>query len=148
MRSLHVTDGAMSWDGYDDLPVADFPVEFVWDIERYTGIGCPRIHLQLYNAVMREHRHLMGFLQTNFGSLVQALYGIEKGIYRGLWVDSSPSDSKGKKSVSEPRPSDVGIIGMMGHRSPLINDQYKPAIPIRPAGLAYLHPSPQPVYVT
>ena len=26
------------------------------NIERYTGIECPRIHLQLYNAVMREHR--------------------------------------------------------------------------------------------
>ena len=26
------------------------------DIERYTGIGCPRIHLQLYNAVMHRHR--------------------------------------------------------------------------------------------
>ena len=26
------------------------------NIERYTGIGCPRIHLQLYNAVMRGHR--------------------------------------------------------------------------------------------
>ena len=26
------------------------------DIERYTEIGCPHIHLQLYNAVMRGHR--------------------------------------------------------------------------------------------
>ena len=26
------------------------------DIERYTGIGCPRIHLQLYNVVMCRHR--------------------------------------------------------------------------------------------
>ena len=26
------------------------------DIERYTGIGCPRIHLQLYSTVMRGHR--------------------------------------------------------------------------------------------
>ena len=33
------------------------PVEFrMPDIERYTGIGCPRIHLQLYNAVMRGLR--------------------------------------------------------------------------------------------
>ncbi|KAL6340748.1 hypothetical protein AAG906_027882 [Vitis piasezkii] len=28
MRSPHVTDGVMSWDGYDDLPVAALPVEF------------------------------------------------------------------------------------------------------------------------
>ena len=53
MRSLHVSDGIMSWDGYDDLPVAALPVEFrMPDIERYTGIGCPRIHLQLYSTVM------------------------------------------------------------------------------------------------
>ena len=57
MRSLHVTDGVMSWDGYDDLPIAALPVEFCMsdierytgicmsDIERYMGIGCPRIHL-------------------------------------------------------------------------------------------------------
>ena len=42
-------------------------------------------------------RHLMGFPHVEFGSLVQALYGIEKGIARGLWSDSSISDSNGKK---------------------------------------------------
>ena len=53
MRSLHVSDGIMGWDGYDDMPVAALPVKFrMPDIERYTGIGCPRIHLQLYSTVM------------------------------------------------------------------------------------------------
>ena len=46
IRSLHVSDGVIGWDGYDDLPVAALPVEFrMPNIERYTGIGCPRIHL-------------------------------------------------------------------------------------------------------
>ena len=46
MRSLYVTNGVMRWDGYDDLPIAAFSVEFhMPDIERYTGIGCPHIHL-------------------------------------------------------------------------------------------------------
>ena len=37
--------------------MAALPVEFhMSDIERYTGIGCPRIHLQLYNAVMHGHK--------------------------------------------------------------------------------------------
>ena len=218
IRSLHVSDGVIGWDGYDDLPVVALPVEFrMPDIERYTGIGCPRIHLQLYSTVMRGHRldeaqmimlfplslngaaqrwfasldpsrrrtwddlgqefirqysfntvvdvsrrelealrqrpdesvtsfisrwrekiaqiidrpserdqigmimrslqprfsrHLMGFPQTDFGSLVQALYGIEEGISRGLWADFSPSDLKGKKPGSGPRPSDVGAIGI------------------------------------
>ncbi|RVX23073.1 hypothetical protein CK203_008490 [Vitis vinifera] len=38
MRSLHVSDRIMGWDGYDDMPVAALPVEFrMPDIERYTG---------------------------------------------------------------------------------------------------------------
>ena len=60
----------------------------------------------------------MGFPHTDFGSLVQALYGIEEGISKGLWVNFSPSDSKGKKPGSGPRPSDVGAIGMKRHGSP------------------------------
>ena len=37
--------------------MAALPVEFrMSDIERYTRIGCPRIHLQLYTAVMHGHR--------------------------------------------------------------------------------------------
>ena len=106
----------------------------------------------------------MGFPHTDFGSLVQALYGIEEGISRGLWADSSPSDSKGKMPGSGPRPSDVGAIGMTRHRSPrhlsfqrqfsdtpyqmIQRDQYRPATPFRPAGSTYLHLPPHPVYAT
>ncbi|RVW33278.1 hypothetical protein CK203_107917 [Vitis vinifera] len=76
----------------------------------------------------------------------------------------SPSDSKGKKPGSGPRPSYVGTIGMMGHRSmrrPQIQRQFSEnsyqmiqydhtgqLFPSGLAGLAYLHPSPQPVYAT
>ena len=46
IRSLHVPDRVIGWDGYDNLPVAALPIEFRKpNIERYTGIGCPRIHL-------------------------------------------------------------------------------------------------------
>ena len=41
----------------------------------------------------RFARNLMGFPHTDFGSLVQALYGIEEDITRGLWSESSPTDS-------------------------------------------------------
>ena len=44
-------------------------------------------------------RHLMRFPHTDFGSLVQGLYGIEEGIARGLWPESSHTDSKGKKPL-------------------------------------------------
>ena len=112
----------------------------------------------------RFARHLMGFQHTNFGSLVQALCGIEEGISRGLWADSSPSNSKGKKPGSGPRPSDVGAIGMTRHKSPhhlpfqrrfsdtpyqmIQRDQYRPATPFRPTRPTYLHPPPQPLYPT
>ena len=112
----------------------------------------------------RFARNLIGFPHTDFGSLVQALYGIEEGISRGLWEGSSPLDSKGKKQGSGPRPSDVGAIGMTRHRSPchlsfqrqvsdtpyqMIQwDQYSSATPFKPAGPTYLHLPPQPVYAT
>ena len=123
-----------------------------------------QISMILRSLQPRFARHLLGFPQRDFGSLVQALYGIEEGIAKGLWVDSSPSDSKGKKSGSGSKPSDVSTIGTIGHRSPLRppsqrqfldtpyqmiqRDQYRPYAPYRPAGPTYLHLSPQPVYAT
>ena len=98
----------------------------------------------------------MGFPQTDFGSLVHALYGTEEGISIGLWADSSPSDSKGKKPGSGPRPSDVGSIDMTRHKSPhhppfqrqfsdtpyemIRRDQYRLAAPFRSVGPTFLHP--------
>ena len=58
----------------------------------------------------------MGFPHTNFGSLVQALYGIEEGIAGGLWEDSSPPDLKGKKPGSSPRSSNASAIGTSSHK--------------------------------
>ncbi|KAL6322879.1 hypothetical protein AAG906_020925 [Vitis piasezkii] len=146
----------MVWDDFDRLPMASLSTKFrMLEIERYTGIGCPCIHLRLYSTMMRAHglddaqmimlfpmslsgvaylqprfaRHLMGFPHVDFGSLVQALYANEKGITRGLWLDSSPSNSKGKKLA----------IGRRLGDSP---------IPFRLMSPTYLHPAPQPVYTT
>ena len=82
-------------------------------------IDRPSEHDQI-NMIMRSlqpcfARHLIGFPHIDFGSLVQALYGIEEGISRGLWAGSSPLESKGKKPGSGPRPLDVGAIGMTRH---------------------------------
>ena len=66
----------------------------------------------------RFARYLMGFPHTDFGSMVQALYGIEEGIARGLWPKSSSSDSKEKKPSGGQRPGDVGTISSVGSRSP------------------------------
>ena len=61
-----------------------------------------RISMIMRNLQPRFARHLTSFPQTDFGSLVQALYGIEDGIARRLWVDSSFSDSKGKNLSQAP----------------------------------------------
>ena len=66
----------------------------------------------------RFAKHLMGFPHTDFGSLVQALYGIEDGIARGLWSESSPTDSKGKKLSGRQRSGNVGAISSAGMRPP------------------------------
>ena len=56
MRQLMVSDGSAVWDDLEDMSVASFLTKFrMPDIERYTGIGCPRIHLQLYSTVIRAH---------------------------------------------------------------------------------------------
>ncbi|RVW28282.1 hypothetical protein CK203_099932 [Vitis vinifera] len=54
IRRMRDLDEMISWDDLDDVPVATLPVGFrMPDIERYTGVGCPRIHLRLYSTVMR-----------------------------------------------------------------------------------------------
>ena len=54
IRQMRDHDEMISWDDPNDVPVATLPVGFrMPDIERYTGVGCPRIHLRLYSTVMR-----------------------------------------------------------------------------------------------
>nr|CAN73328.1 hypothetical protein VITISV_022192 [Vitis vinifera] len=65
------------------------------------------------NEQMMRLFHVSDGVMSWDGSLVQALYGNEDDIARGLWVDSSFSDSKGNKLGSGPRPSDVGTIAMI-----------------------------------
>ena len=56
MRQLRVSDGSVVWDDLEGMSVASFLAKFrMLDIERYTGIGCPRIHLRLYSTMMRAY---------------------------------------------------------------------------------------------
>ena len=53
MRQIRLQDGGLTWDG---IPTASLPTKFYMpDIEHYSGIGCPKIHLRLYNTIMRAH---------------------------------------------------------------------------------------------
>ena len=54
---MRASDGVVTWEDFDGALVASLPTKFrMPEIERYTGIGCPHIHLRLYNTVMRAHR--------------------------------------------------------------------------------------------
>ena len=53
---MRVSDGLDVWDDFEGMPVASLPVKFrIANIERYTGMVCPRLHLRLYSTVMRAH---------------------------------------------------------------------------------------------
>ena len=62
--------------------------------------------------------YLMEFPHTDFLFLVQALYGIDEGIDKRLWPESSPTDSKGKKPLGGKKSRDVGAINSIRLRPP------------------------------
>ncbi|KAL6312324.1 hypothetical protein AAG906_007997 [Vitis piasezkii] len=56
LRQLRTLDEAITWEDFDGTLMASLPAKFrMPEIERYTGIGCPRIHLRLYSTIMRAH---------------------------------------------------------------------------------------------
>ena len=56
MRQLRVSDGSVIWDDPEGMPMASLSAKFrMPNIEKYTGIGCPRIHLRLYSTGMKVH---------------------------------------------------------------------------------------------
>ena len=72
--------------------MAALPVEFhMPDIERYTGIGCPCIHLQLYNAVMCGHRldkaQMIMLFPLSLSSATQRWFASLDPSKRRTWAD-------------------------------------------------------------
>ena len=61
------------------------------NIERYTGIGCPRIHLQLYNPVMRGHRldeaHMIMLFPLSLSGAAQCWFASLDPLRIRTWVD-------------------------------------------------------------
>ena len=54
LRQLRVAEGMDVWDGFDSTPMIPLPPKFrMPDMELYTGRGCPRTHLRIYNQLMR-----------------------------------------------------------------------------------------------
>ncbi|RVX05886.1 hypothetical protein CK203_023919 [Vitis vinifera] len=136
LRQLRTLNRAITWENFDGVPVASLPAKFKMpEIERYTGINCPRIHLRLYrvletvafNTVINISRRELEALRqrpeesvTSFISrwrekisqVIDRSPCMYRGGYtRGLWSESSPSNSKGKKPLGRQRLGDVGVIG-------------------------------------
>ncbi|KAL6326311.1 hypothetical protein AAG906_005505 [Vitis piasezkii] len=85
-------DEMISWDDPDDVPVATLPVGFrMPDIERYTGVGCPRIHLRLYSTVMRalglDEAQLLTLFPLSLSGMTQRWYASLETSRRRTWED-------------------------------------------------------------
>ena len=56
MRQLRTSEGLADWDDFDGTPTAGLPAKFrMPKMERYSGVGCSRIHLKVYSTLMRAH---------------------------------------------------------------------------------------------
>ena len=56
MRQLRTSKGLADWDDFDGTPTASLPAKFrMPEMESYSGVGCPRIHLKVYSTLMRAH---------------------------------------------------------------------------------------------
>ncbi|RVW63536.1 hypothetical protein CK203_060845 [Vitis vinifera] len=136
IRQMRDPDEMISWDDLDNVLVATLPVGFrMSDIERYTSIGCPLIHLRLYSTVMRAlgldeaqlltlfplslssvtqrwfARHLTRVPFQDFGSLVQVLFNLDDGISRGLWSDITLFlDTEGRELLDHLRAMEAYVL--------------------------------------
>ncbi|RVW37109.1 hypothetical protein CK203_084554 [Vitis vinifera] len=92
IRQMRDPDEMISWDDPDDVPVATLPVGFrMPDIERYTGVGCPRIHLRLYSMVMRalglDEAQLLTLFPLSLSGMTQRWYASLESSRRRTWED-------------------------------------------------------------
>ncbi|RVW81705.1 hypothetical protein CK203_044512 [Vitis vinifera] len=164
-------DRGLTWDDRDGIPAASLPAKFrIPDIERYSGIGCPKIHLRLYNTVMRVHRiddaQLVALFPMSHSRTAQRCADIDVSRreleairqrsnefifsfvnrWRAKVVDTTPSpDNKGKKPIrSFSRSGEVGAISYH-HQRPTHHSPYRPLT----VKAHFSHPQYQyqPVYV-
>ena len=82
----------ISWDDPDDVPMATLLVGFrMPDIERYTGVGCPRIHLRLYSTIMRalslDEAQLLILFPLSLSGTTQRWYTSLETSRRRTWED-------------------------------------------------------------
>nr|CAN80486.1 hypothetical protein VITISV_013886 [Vitis vinifera] len=92
IRRMRDLDEMILWDDPGDVPVATLPIGFrMPDIERYTGVGCPRIHLRLYSTVMRalglDEAQLLTLFPLSLSGVTQRWYASLETSRRKTWED-------------------------------------------------------------
>ncbi|KAL6319148.1 hypothetical protein AAG906_011232 [Vitis piasezkii] len=85
-------DETISWDDNDDMLVATLPINFrMLKIEKYMGVGCPRIHLRLYSTIMRaldlDEAQLLTLFPLSLNNITQRWYASLKSSRRRTWKD-------------------------------------------------------------
>ena len=91
VRQMRVSEGA-TWDDFDSAPATGLPLDFKMpEIERYTGRGCPRVHLRLYTIVMRAHRldeaQMLMLFPMSLSGVAQSWYASLDASRRRTWED-------------------------------------------------------------
>ena len=91
-RHMRVSDGVTSWDNFDSTSATGLPPNFrMPEIERYTGRGCPRVHLRLYSIVMRAHRldeaQMLMLFPMSLSGVAQSWYASLDASRRRTWED-------------------------------------------------------------
>ena len=72
--------------------MASLPAKFrMPEIERYTGIGCPRIHLRFYSTIMRAHgldeAQMIMFFPISLSGMAQRWFASLDVSHRRTWDD-------------------------------------------------------------
>ncbi|KAJ9684797.1 hypothetical protein PVL29_016999 [Vitis rotundifolia] len=92
LRQLRTPDRAVTWEDFDEAPVASLPPDFKMpDFEKFTGIGCPRIHLRLYSILMRAHGleepHLITLFPLSLSGAAQRWFASSESSRCRTWDD-------------------------------------------------------------
>ncbi|KAL6350601.1 hypothetical protein AAG906_022311 [Vitis piasezkii] len=92
IRWMRDPNEKISWNGTDDMPMTTLPVNSrMPEIERYTGVGCPRIHLRLYSTIMRalglDEAQLLTLFSLSLSGTTQRWYASLKSSHWRTWED-------------------------------------------------------------
>ena len=89
---VEVSDSSTTWDDLEDIPMASLSAKFrMPNIERYTGVGRPRIHLRLYSIVMNAHgldeSQMITLFPLSLSGAAQCWFSSLESSQRRTWDD-------------------------------------------------------------